>query len=65
MADLPQGWGFPGDARKAHYFLKGEIQSICGKWWFSGERFDEQHDHRQNCVQCIRERPTESGDDDE
>ncbi len=26
----PEGWGFPSQSRKAHYFRTG--RSLCGKW---------------------------------
>jgi hypothetical protein len=30
---MPIGWGFPGNARKCHYF-NGSSFSLCGKWGF-------------------------------
>jgi hypothetical protein len=46
-----QGWGFPGLAKKAHYF-QGAL-SLCGKWMFMGECTPET-DVRSpdDCVAC-------------
>jgi hypothetical protein len=54
MPNLPQGWGFPLNSRKAHYFLAGQIISICNKMMYGGEREDDKHDHADNCAQCKR-----------
>lgn len=51
-----QGWGWPGSAKKAHYFKAGESTSICGKWWYVGFRSDDMHDHPDNCAACMRKR---------
>ena len=32
--DTTEGWGFPLNSRKAHYFVDGF--SLCGKWMFLG-----------------------------
>lgn len=48
-----QGWGWPGLARKAHYF-DGEIVSLCGRWMFSGAMFDDRHNSPHNCQACRR-----------
>jgi len=29
------GWCWPGDARKAHFFVAG--RSLCGRWAFFGD----------------------------
>lgn len=35
--DLKEGWGFPGQSRKCHYFT-ASTRSLCGKWgFFRGE----------------------------
>jgi len=31
---MAEGWGFPGNARKAHYF--DGIVSLCHRWMYSG-----------------------------
>jgi len=56
MTDLKRGWGFPGNSRKAHYFLAGEMISICGRMMFAGERFDDKHESPDNCAECKRRR---------
>ena len=48
-----QGWGWPERARKAHYF-DGEIISLCRGWMFSGDMYDNKHDHTDNCKACRR-----------
>jgi len=30
-----EGWGWPEDSRKAHYFRKD--RSLCGRWCYWGE----------------------------
>jgi len=35
-----QGWGWPGRARKAHFFLQGSPISSCGRWLYTGIRED-------------------------
>lgn len=32
------GWGWPLNARKPHFFEKGEVVSLCGRWMYVGER---------------------------
>lgn len=52
------GWGWPATSRKAHYF-RGSL-SLCGKWLFGGELFDDKHDSLDNCAACRRKRaPTQ------
>lgn len=53
---LPQGWGLPGNSRKAHYFREGDLISICRKWMYGGEREDNRHDHSENCSDCKKRR---------
>jgi hypothetical protein len=31
---MTEGWGWPGLAKKAHYFVASE--SLCRKWLFTG-----------------------------
>ena len=50
-----KGWGFPARSRKAHYFNDDPI-SLCGKWMFIGERFDNKHEHPDNCKPCMKKR---------
>lgn len=53
---LNKGWGFPGLAKKAHYFEDDNSTSLCGKWWYMGTRHDDDHDHKMNCTTCMRKR---------
>lgn len=54
-----QGWGFPPNSRKAHYFVLGSTLSICGRWWFLGRREDNNHGSPDNCAACKRKRARE------
>ena len=56
--ELGPGWGFPGSSRKAHYFPADDpTMSLCRKWGFyMGERYDDKHDHSENCAECVRKR---------
>lgn len=56
MSNLKQGWGWPFNSRRAHFFEEGEIISICGKMMFAGERTDNNHDSQDNCAECKRKR---------
>ena len=52
-----QGWGFPINSRKAHYFIiedgKERSISLCGKWLFGGELHDDNHNSPDNCKKCM------------
>ncbi|HDT4814095.1 TPA: hypothetical protein QHO54_001054 [Klebsiella aerogenes] len=62
MANIDtKGWGFPALAKKAHYFDAGSVISLCGKWAFTGIRFDEWHEHPDNCTTCMRKRKQGGG----
>lgn len=51
-----QGWWWPGNSRKAHYFGT-DGRSLCGKWLaLSAEREDDNHDSPDNCATCARKR---------
>lgn len=57
---LAQGWWFALNSRKAHYYEKGEIRSICGKQMTFGSRpgtEDDNHDSADNCAACKRQLP--------
>lgn len=54
MAIQDQGWGWPGNSRKAHYFESGELISLCRGWMFGGSREDNNHDSPDNCASCKR-----------
>lgn len=49
-----EGWGFPGNSKKAHYFREGEIKSLCNKWIFTGERESGNDSSVDNCAECKR-----------
>lgn len=55
MSIRVEGWGWPGAARKAHYFLAGDSISLCGKWMFTGPRTVEDGSGPDDCVVCRRE----------
>ncbi|EKN4689613.1 hypothetical protein ABF236_003407 [Yersinia ruckeri] len=57
-----RGWSSPERAKKAHYFRATETISICGKWMFSGVRFDTDHENKDNCKSCIKLRNAEVND---
>lgn len=60
-----EGWGWPGNARKAHYFDAGI--SLCGKWMHFGD--PENHSQktgdepgRDDCRACWRAAQKRSSD---
>lgn len=58
MVDTSQpehtGWGFPANARKAHYFAGGSF-SACGRWLFAGPVTpDYGKPSPDDCVPCRR-----------
>lgn len=55
MSNNRQGWGFPLNIRKAHYF-NNSIVSLCGKMMFTGTLEDFNHDSKDNCKDCMRRR---------
>lgn len=55
MSKSKKGWGFLLKAKKAHYFDDHSI-SMCGKWMFVGELFDDKHWHPDNCKICAIKR---------
>lgn len=53
--ELREGWGWPGNARKAHFFAEGQTRCLCGKWGFYfGPRGNTRHDSPDNCAECNR-----------
>lgn len=50
MAD--KGWGWPGNSKKAHYFVAG--LSLCGKWMFWGSDFRESPPGPDDCRACAK-----------
>lgn len=54
-ASSSNGWGFPVNARKAHYFVDG--RSLCLKWLFFGHLDENQktgaNPGPDDCVTCF------------
>lgn len=49
---LKRGWGYPINAKKAHYFADG-ITSICSRWWYGGELYsDDDTPEADRCAIC-------------
>jgi len=50
---MPEGWGWPGAARKAHYFVDG--RSLCGRWgWIGGSLQPAGEPSSDDCAACAR-----------
>lgn len=54
-----EGWGFPAQSRKAHYFVikAGDSvgMSLCGRWGFYGGATEQgKDDSPDNCAECKR-----------
>lgn len=48
-----EGWGFPGQSRKAHYFVDGT--ALCRKWGFYRGPVDQGNDDSpDNCSACMK-----------
>jgi len=47
-----EGWGWPANSRKAHYFVDG--LSLCGRWGYFGEVEQGNDDSPDNCAVCKR-----------
>ncbi len=55
MSKDPQkeGWGFPPNSRKAHYFVNSK--SLCGKWlWLSNKLDPAGETSPDDCALCTR-----------
>jgi hypothetical protein len=53
---FPEGWAWPGESRKAHYF-EADRRSLCGRWAFFGvEVYDDPEGPAPNsrCADCDR-----------
>lgn len=48
------GWGYPLMAKKGHYYSKGQSVSLCGKWLFTGERYQEGPNTGLHCAACTK-----------
>lgn len=60
--ELIEGWGWPGNARKAHYFLKS--RSICNKWLSLTRLYgDSRHLSESDlCKACLKRKNTRTWD---
>ena len=47
-----EGWGFPLNSRKAHYFVV--VSSLCGKWMYRGTLEPIGEKSPDDCKVCIR-----------
>ena len=45
-----EGWGFPTNSKKAHYFRQS--RSLCGKWMFFGVLEQGNDNSLDNCTAC-------------
>jgi len=53
MNDKKEGWGFPLNSRKAHYFVG--TKSLCNKWMYFGELTPNQNGSSpDDCKSCTR-----------
>lgn len=55
-----EGWGWPENSKKAHFFRKGT--SLCNRWFFLGsllESSDQVDEHPSNCSTCQKKRLSE------
>ena len=52
--EIKEGWGFPSQSRKWHYFTNG--RSLCGKFgWFDKDHLEDGNDNSpDNCKECKR-----------
>ena len=46
-----EGWGWPANSKKAHYFLKG--MSLCNKWMYQGDLEQGNDYSSDNCKVCV------------
>ncbi|MBA7529732.1 hypothetical protein ES705_21931 [subsurface metagenome] len=52
--EIKEGWGFPAESRKAHYFV--DSMSLCRRWGFySGPLEQGNDDSPDNCAACAKE----------
>lgn len=53
MSSRDEGWAWPPNCRKAHYFINN--RSLCGKWSFFGRKMlDNGKDSSNDCKACSR-----------
>lgn len=51
-ARTPEGWGWPRNSRKAHYFCGR--RSLCGRWAYTGPLEQGNDQHPDNCRACVK-----------
>ena len=49
---LKEGWGFPLNSRKAHYFL--DSRSLCMRWLFFGKLEPADKSSPDDCKTCTK-----------
>jgi hypothetical protein len=53
VTEREEGWGFPGNSKKAHYFVDG--MALCRKWGFYSGPLEKGNDNSpDNCAECKR-----------
>ena len=52
MSDSKQGWGWPSNSKKAHYFV--DHTALCGKWMFFGSLDASDTTSPDDCMACRR-----------
>lgn len=55
MPELKDGWAWPNNSRKAHYFSRG--RSLCGKMMYLGATEQGNDTSPDNCAECRRRLP--------
>ena len=60
MSEILEGWGWPSNSKKAHYFAATR-RSLCGKWAFLGVLEEGNDGSRDNCAECKRRLAKEKG----
>ena len=53
MTEREEGWGWPYDSKKAHYFV--ETLSLCRRWTYDGFIEKGNDDSPDNCKVCQKE----------
>ena len=53
---MSSGWGWPAGAKKRHYFVGRESQSLCRNWLYWRAVIDTDHKSPANCRVCMRQR---------
>lgn len=48
-----EGWGFPSNSRKAHWFAERST-SLCSKWMFFGTLEPDDYKSEHDCKDCRR-----------